>query len=253
MGILREKDNTVWTEEKIQEIIRNHFLSQSAIKYVAENLFIYTWESDCWIMTRSNITYEFEVKISKADFKNEFKHKTEKHSLLENKNPDLIKPNYYYFVVPENLIEESDIPEYAGLIYVTNEFYPYYKIIKNAPKLTDKKQNEEQLNLLEKFYYNYRDWKHKTIVEKKNIEELNRMIDNYNEKPQEEKKTYTKLLEENKKYKELVKIQEDKIKLLNKFQDNYLQELRENNKTIRGLYNILEENKIDIKPLLKNL
>ena len=165
----------------------------------------------------------------------------------------MIKPNYYYFVVPENLIDESDIPEYAGLIYVTNKFYPYYKIVKNAPKLTDKKQNEEQLNLLAKFYYNYRDWKHKTIVEKKNIEELNRMIDNYNEKPQEEKKTYTKLLEENKKYKELVKIQEDKIKLLNKFQDNYLQELRENNKTIRGLYNILEENKIDIKPLLKNL
>lgn len=46
MGILRKKDDTVWTEEKIQEIIRNHFLSQSAIKYVAENLFIYTWESD---------------------------------------------------------------------------------------------------------------------------------------------------------------------------------------------------------------
>lgn len=203
-------------------------------------------------MTRSNITYEFEVKISKADFKNEFKHKTEKHSLLENKNPDLIKPNYYYFVVPKGLITASEVPEYAGLIYAKDTF-PYYETIKPAPKLTDKKQNEEQLNLLEKFYYNYRDWKHKTIVEKKNIEELNRMIDNYNEKPQEEKKTYTKLLEENKKYKELVKIQEDKIKLLNKFQDNYLKELRENNKTIRSLYNILEENKIDIKPLLKNL
>ena len=66
MGILRKKDDTVWTEEKIQEIIRNHFLSQSAIKYVAENLFIYTWESDSWIMTRSNITYEFEVKNIKS-------------------------------------------------------------------------------------------------------------------------------------------------------------------------------------------
>lgn len=201
MGIInRNKEKILYTEEMIQDVLYQHFMSPSNVKFFAENLYIYTWESDSWLMTKSNICYEFEIKISKSDFKNDFKHKSEKHSLLENKNPNLVKPNYFYFVTPENLIDESLIPNYAGLIYII-DYFPYFKIIKHAPKLTDNKFDENYLELLPKFYYNYRQWKHKTSVEKNYNKELNNMIDDYNQKPPSEKKPYSKLLEENKKLK----------------------------------------------------
>ena len=57
MGI-KKKNNTQYTEEIIQNILSLHFMSDSNIKYRAENLWIYTWESDLWLMTKSNLCYE---------------------------------------------------------------------------------------------------------------------------------------------------------------------------------------------------
>lgn len=242
MGV-KKKDNIKYTEEIIQNILSLHFMSDSNIKYRAENLWIYTWESDFWLMTKSNLCYEFEIKISKADFKNEFKHKTEKHALLENNNQKLIKPNYFYFAVPENLIQLEDIPEYAGLIYII-DIFPYYEIIKTAPKLTDNKQDENTLNLLEKFYYNYRDWKHKVLIERNYNEELNKMIDNYSEKPEDEKKHYSKLLEENKKMKLVV---DNETKFSKTYKDLYFklsQENRTYEHVVRRLRELLDNNNI---------
>lgn len=244
MGVLKI-EKKVWNEESIQTTLSRHFMSESNIKYIAENLYIYTWESDLWIMTKSNITYEFEIKISKADFKNDFKHKTEKHALLENKTASLIKPNYFYYAVPENLIKEEDVPEYAGLIYM-KDIYPYFEIIKQAPKLTDSKYDKEQLNLLEKFYYNYRDWRRKTLNERVYSEELNRLIDEFNEKPEKEKKHYTKLLEENKKNKVAADTEGQRADAYMKLYDEVNDELRKTNKVIYKLIDILKNNNINI-------
>ena len=253
MGVLKIKKKT-WNEEDIQITLSRYFMSQSNIKYIAENLYIYTWESDLWIMTKSDITYEFEIKISKADFKNDFKHKTEKHALLENKNNHLIKPNYFYYAVPENLIKEEDVPEYAGLIYM-KDIYPYFEIIKQAPKLTDSKYDKEQLNLLEKFYYNYRDWRRKTLNERVYSEELNRLIDEYCEKPEKEKKHYTKLLEENKKNKVTADTEGERADAYMKLYDETHKDLMESNRVIHKLLDILEDNgiKVDIYKLWEKI
>ena len=239
----KKKDNTEYTEEIIQNILSLHFMSDSNIKYKAENLWIYTWESDFWLMTKSNLCYEFEIKISKTDFKNEFKHKIEKHSLLENKNEELIKPNYFYFAVPENLISIEDIPEYAGLIYIT-DIFPYYEIIKSAPKLTDNKQDENTLNLIGKFYYNYRDWKHKVIVERNYNEELNKLIDEYSEKPSKEKKHYSKLLEENKTMKLVINNETESSKMYKDLYFKMSQENRAYEHIVRRLRELLDNNNI---------
>jgi len=244
MGVLKI-EKKVWNEESIQTTLSRHFMSESNIKYIAENLYIYTWESDLWIMTKSNITYEFEIKISKADFKNDFKHKTKKHALLENKTESLIKPNYFYYAVPENLIKEEDVPEYAGLIYM-KDMYPYFEIIKQAPKLTDSKYDKEQLNLLEKFYYNYRDWRRKTLNERVYSEELNRLIDEFNEKPEKEKKHYAKLLEENKKNKVAADTEGQRADAYMKLYDEVNDELKKANRVIYKLINILKNNNINI-------
>lgn len=100
--------------------------------------------------------YEFEIKISRSDFLAEFKNKKTKHNNLKNRNciykynewvngkktdniiEHIIIPNRYYFVCPEYLISEHEIPEYAGLIYISE--IGYYEV-KNAKLLHRNKAN----------------------------------------------------------------------------------------------------------------
>lgn len=73
------------TESKIQKVVSEQFFSPNSVKYMAENLFLYDWESDFWIMMKSGLCYEFEIKISRSDFFNDFKHKQKKHLALQHK------------------------------------------------------------------------------------------------------------------------------------------------------------------------
>jgi len=180
------ENNFKFTEEYIQKKL-DGFFAESTKKYVLENLYVFNWESDKLIETRSGLIYEFEIKISKSDFKNDFKKKN-KHVVLEGKEDHIPtfdglepkykeryeknylvrnfkKPNYFYYAVPEGMIDKEDVPDYAGLIYVMpddGEFkFNYLKLVKMAPKLHDTKYTDDDLNLGEKFYYNMLSWKDK--------------------------------------------------------------------------------------------
>lgn len=153
-----DKEEIKWSEELIQQQLRYSFLSPNSVKYFMENLNVYDWESDVLKITKSGYAYEFEIKISRADFKNDFKHKKKKHTLFENKENSSKIPNYFYYVVPEGLVSEEEIPEYAGLIYVlgtiigNGKVYYQFLEIKKAPKLHSNKIDEINLNLIDKFY-----------------------------------------------------------------------------------------------------
>ena len=154
------------TEEKIQEAIYQHgFLSHSSIKYYTENLWIYGWESDIWIMTKSGYAYEVEIKISRNDFKNDFRNKKNKHLLLESKvtAENKRRPNYLYYAVPEGLISVEEVPEYAGLLYIVplSDTYNRVDVVRKAPQIHKDKADIEFLNLIDKFYFNYSNWKSK--------------------------------------------------------------------------------------------
>jgi hypothetical protein len=99
-------------------------------------------ESDVISISNSDYVYEFEVKVSKADFKKDFT-KVIKHRYLNETHQKGIHkkyrtkkvnrvPNYFYYVCPFGLISIDQIPEYAGLIYVENNIL---EIIKKAPIL----------------------------------------------------------------------------------------------------------------------
>lgn len=101
-------------------------------------------ECDVISVSKSDFIYEYEVKISRGDFKKDFS--KPKHTLItegkfiterfkgEEKEIWYLVPNYFYFVVPENLVTISEIPSYAGLIYVhTKNDILYYTIVKKAP------------------------------------------------------------------------------------------------------------------------
>lgn len=202
MGYKIKKENTTdkfkFSEEFIQDAL-NHFFAYSSVKYNVDGLYIFDWESDKLLETRSGYIYEFEIKISKADFKNDFKHKKDKHIILageerygdkylpryyefleENRkrgnwceqnfiksaenNPRYLvgghkRPNYFYYVVPTDLIGVDEVPDYAGLIYVDENGRLVIK--KSAPRLHKDKYKDSDLNLGEKFYYNMDKWRDK--------------------------------------------------------------------------------------------
>lgn len=117
--------------------------------FVAES-YVFAEESDFLAFDFRDKTHEFEVKVSKGDFKADFKKKKhnriksildgnlyERHyqhefevscSFSNRYLPDLI-PNKLSFIVPFGLIEKKDVPDYAGLYYVTDE-----GVIHNAKK-----------------------------------------------------------------------------------------------------------------------
>jgi hypothetical protein len=93
------------------------------------NSFVGDFEADYIKLSKSQILTEYEIKISKSDFNNDFNKKcgkTNKHDLIK----DGKRCNRFYFVCPKNLISISEIPDYCGLIYYENK---KFIIIKNAP------------------------------------------------------------------------------------------------------------------------
>lgn len=76
---------TKFSEGFIQEALEKYF-AENSVRYFMDNLFVFRWESDKLIETKTGYIYEFEIKISKADFKNDFKNKVDKHAILGWKN-----------------------------------------------------------------------------------------------------------------------------------------------------------------------
>ncbi len=58
-------------------------------KYQLLNSYIFGWESDYFGISKSGYIYEIELKISRSDFKADFK-KTLKHSILQNAKKEWI-------------------------------------------------------------------------------------------------------------------------------------------------------------------
>ncbi len=89
------------------------------------------FESDFFILTKSGYMSEFEIKVSRSDFKADFRKqrylpyigRVHKHEMMKNGEYPL---KHFSFVVPENLVSVDEVPEYAGLYYARprNEEFP---------------------------------------------------------------------------------------------------------------------------------
>ena len=158
-------------------------------KYVVENCFVLNqWEADFFVVTKSGYGLEFEVKVSRSDFfadkKKELKHLTlstkkmhGSHQVNENgklvtkiKEMDipLAIPNRFSYVTPIDLIKPEEVPEYAGLFYVSE--YNQLIVKKQPPYLHREKLNYDRY-LCDKFYYYW-------LKEKREREFAQRGIDN---------------------------------------------------------------------------
>lgn len=98
-------------------------------------------ECDVLSISNSNYIYEYEIKISRGDFKKDFTKKKHDHVINEKftrKKKGEIQfnvCNYFSYVVPKGLISIDEVPEYAGLIYMNDDFT--FDVIKK-PKLLHK-------------------------------------------------------------------------------------------------------------------
>lgn len=159
MGIRRSSN---LTERDILDILNRQFLVNP--RWVINNLYVYKWESDYLAITRSMYAYEVEVKVSLSDYNKDFE-KVEKHQVMqgyfEMRRQALIetqdwvrygRPNYFYYCVPEGLVDPRDVPPYAGLVYVRCRTIMK---IKAAPILHKDRFDPEAYKMTDKFYYNW--------------------------------------------------------------------------------------------------
>lgn len=128
-------------------------------KYFFLNTHFFSSEQDWISFLKSGYCWEIEVKVSKSDFKRDFKKK--KHTVMKavygrKRKSDLDKkvPNRFYFFCPEGVVSKSEIPDYAGLLVLTKGTYQIKKV-KEAPLLHKTKLRPERV--FKKLYYLYRE------------------------------------------------------------------------------------------------
>ena len=131
-------------ERQIQKEVKS---KRNGKAFIPNILWNDRWEADLIEITRTYQVIEYEIKVSKSDFRADFK-KEEKHNLLSVGYDITLMPNYFYYICPEGIIPEKDVPEYAGLIYVIqnkfNSLQRKLKYVKKAPILHNEKVTYEQ-------------------------------------------------------------------------------------------------------------
>jgi hypothetical protein len=112
---------------KIEELIHAYIHANCDFEkeIVLSNHFHSDWEADMLVIDSEGFSHEIEIKLSKSDFKNDFKKsyinkKTGEKFLKHDKIccGDYVC-NAFSFLLPMGMIEHSQIPEHCGII----EFY----------------------------------------------------------------------------------------------------------------------------------
>lgn len=87
---------------------------------VCENITpLFRWEMDLMSLSKSGTMYEFEVKVSRSDFKADGK-KRKDYFYAEGTLVDRWAPNYFSYACPDGMIQPEEIPTFAGLYYCNN-------------------------------------------------------------------------------------------------------------------------------------
>ena len=112
---------------KIEELM-HAFISKFADfekQLVLTNHFHADWEADLLLIDRAGKSHEIEIKLSKSDFKNDFKKSyTNQHTGEKFLKHDKLLSgdyvcNHFSFLLPMGMVKHEEIPEHCGII----EFY----------------------------------------------------------------------------------------------------------------------------------
>jgi hypothetical protein len=122
------------------------------------------WECDMFSLTKANMATEFEVKLSRADFKADAEKERREFRVGTVKKHDSLAggsihgPSRFYFVAPDGLLKLEDIPEWAGLMTCGpsswNKSVLWFKTVKKAGRLHGNASAEREA-MLRVFYWRY--------------------------------------------------------------------------------------------------
>lgn len=108
---------------------------------ITSNIKFFDWESDLLFKNQQGSIYEIEIKTSLSDYLKDFENKKKKHKELSKTRKNV--PAYFYFLVPADIVDRIEVPEYCGL-YSYTEYQCRERglvidtyIVKEAPKLTN--------------------------------------------------------------------------------------------------------------------
>ena len=162
------------TEGSMQDELHG-LLSLRNNEPIVPNIYVYAWESDLLSVTRAGYVHEFEIKISRADFKHDAK-KREKHDVLrtgkayswtyyesvarkrtviEEAETHITKrrPNYFWYACPQGMVSAKEVPEYAGLIEIEiGQSYYHHNRTKPAPLLHREKITPRQIQSIDRSF-----------------------------------------------------------------------------------------------------
>lgn len=110
---------------------------------VMANFFVGMYEMDVFRLLSSGYLWEYEIKISREDYFNDFK-KVGKHNKIKEGS---LKCNRFFFVVPRGLITKEEVPDYVGLLYFNDSLdkntLGWIEVVKNAPLLHKNKVDND--------------------------------------------------------------------------------------------------------------
>lgn len=122
-----------------------------AYDIIIPNYYFARYEMDLFKLSESGMITEYEIKISRGDFRNDFKKffevynpngKTWRDTIKIMKHEELAagrgKINRFWFVTPAGLISKTEVPRHAGLLEY-NLKRGSFDVVKNAPLITKEK------------------------------------------------------------------------------------------------------------------
>lgn len=145
-----------FTERSIQNALY-FFCDRKRHRFMVPNVQMFGWESDFVSVTRDGYVYEYEVKISRSDFRLDLQKERHLHLTgLHAGEPAGLWPtskrrgaNYLYYAAPADLLNVDEIPAHAGLITIRTDA-KFMLIVKPAPKLHKDKLSDHHRQWLER-------------------------------------------------------------------------------------------------------
>ena len=169
MSVVHRPAPVKLTERHVQSLVRTRQCVQRSHKIAVPNVMRGFGESDLVTVTRADYLHEFEIKLSRSDFRADFRNKHHKHRLYSGELEAQAYqqrwiPNHFWFVAPKGMLQADEIPEYAGLIEIDDRLVVSDRI--DAPRLHKRKVDDSELmRLYETCMHRFWKWAHEATSE----------------------------------------------------------------------------------------
>jgi hypothetical protein len=148
-------------------------IRSNAYDIIIPNFYFKWHEIDLFRVLKSGYTEEYEIKISRSDYKVDFNKGTSK-MLKHDEIKQGKRTNRFYFVVPENMVSVNEVPSYAGLMY----FKDGHIWISKAAPLIHKRKVEMHKELAQRLSFREQVYRNRIMIKDQMIWELKEQIKN---------------------------------------------------------------------------